>query len=173
MIKCVIQKTRICTSCKQEFPATSEFFYKAKNGLYGLGSVCKTCEKKKHQQYYIKNKKRIQKYKRDNKEQIKKQKAIYRSKERTMQLEREAETKRRWKNPEKRRRYHKIHNWIRRRKPKQKYCTICNEYSKRIELANISGEYKKDINDYLWLCVDCHRLFDRLNQTHKGVSSSE
>jgi len=29
-----------------------------------------------------------------------------------------------------------------------------------LELSNISGKYKRDINDYEWLCVKCHRIKD-------------
>ena len=58
-----------------------------------------------------------------------------------------------------------IHKWIKRRKPKQQYCTICNEI-KKVELSNISGEYKEDIEDYQWLCHECHHLYDRIVQTH-------
>jgi 5-methylcytosine-specific restriction endonuclease McrA len=34
---------KICTKCHQNLPATTEFFYKKKNGLYGLFSWCKVC----------------------------------------------------------------------------------------------------------------------------------
>ena len=60
-----------------------------------------------------------------------------------------------------------LHQKIRRIKPKQKYCSICNE-EKRLELSNISGEYKQDITDYWWLCHACHGLYDRTNKTHKN-----
>lgn len=29
-----------------------------------------------------------------------------------------------------------------------------------MELSNISGEYKRDVNDFEWLCVSCHRKKD-------------
>lgn len=34
---------KTCTKCKNEFPATLEFFYKNKGGKYGLTPRCKTC----------------------------------------------------------------------------------------------------------------------------------
>ena len=61
-----------------------------------------------------------------------------------------------------------IHIWVRKNKKKQDYCSICNE-PKRVELSNISGEYKRDVLDYWWLCSECHALFDILNKTHKKV----
>lgn len=63
------------------------------------------------------------------------------------------------KNPEYWKRYDYVHQWVRRHKPKQEHCTICNEI-KVTELANISGEYRKDIEDFMWLCRPCHRLYD-------------
>lgn len=34
---------RTCSVCKAEYPATSEFFWHAKGGKFGLQSVCKSC----------------------------------------------------------------------------------------------------------------------------------
>ena len=59
-----------------------------------------------------------------------------------------------------------LHYWVRKNKPKPEVCTICNEV-KELELSNISGEYKRDINDYWYLCKKCHKLFDKINKTHK------
>lgn len=39
-------KYKICTGCKEELPATLKYFYKQKNGLYGLESKCKKCKAK-------------------------------------------------------------------------------------------------------------------------------
>ena len=38
-------KTKICTKCGKGKPATTEFFYKSKNGKYGFESRCKDCVK--------------------------------------------------------------------------------------------------------------------------------
>lgn len=35
--------TRVCTSCNEVFPATTEFFYKQKGGVLGLKAACKRC----------------------------------------------------------------------------------------------------------------------------------
>ena len=37
---------KICTLCNDGFPATTEFFYRDKNGRNGLKSYCKKCNKK-------------------------------------------------------------------------------------------------------------------------------
>jgi len=53
-----------------------------------------------------------------------------------------------------------LHEWIRRHKPKVEFCERCNK-KKKLELANISGLYKRDINDYEWLCRKCHMEDDK------------
>ncbi len=42
----ILEKNREkqCAKCGHIFPATLEFFYKKKNGLYGIGNVCKKCD---------------------------------------------------------------------------------------------------------------------------------
>lgn len=37
---------KICSRCNIEYPASTEYFYRDKNGLYGLRSICKMCQKK-------------------------------------------------------------------------------------------------------------------------------
>ena len=64
--------------------------------------------------------------------------------------------------------YDSLHRWIERHKPKPKICEICKT-KKPYDLANISGEYKRDINDFQWLCRTCHMKSDgRLNNLRKG-----
>ncbi len=58
-----------------------------------------------------------------------------------------------------------VHSWVRKHKPKQDYCTICNDV-KKLELSNLSGEYHRDSNDFWWLCKSCHKLYDMVNNTH-------
>lgn len=51
------QKTKTCSVCGEKYPATTEYFYKKKNGLYGLESRCKNCAKLKRTNDRIKNNK--------------------------------------------------------------------------------------------------------------------
>lgn len=37
-------KNKKCVDCGKIFPATLEFFYKKKNGLYGISNICKKCD---------------------------------------------------------------------------------------------------------------------------------
>ena len=52
-----------------------------------------------------------------------------------------------------------IHKWVRERKPKPAFCEKCSK-KPPMDLANISGEYLRDINDYLYLCRGCHKKMD-------------
>jgi hypothetical protein len=55
--------------------------------------------------------------------------------------------------------YFSIHDWARKRKPKPNLCENCDQQPPR-DLANISGLYLRDINDYRWLCRKCHMRLD-------------
>lgn len=55
--------------------------------------------------------------------------------------------------------YNSIHIWIRKHKSPQELCSMCGK-KVQLQLANISGKYYRDINDFMWLCVKCHRKFD-------------
>lgn len=54
-----------------------------------------------------------------------------------------------------------IHMWVKRHKPKPKLCEKCNEKIAK-QLSNISRKYLRDINDFEWLCVGCHKKKDLL-----------
>jgi hypothetical protein len=55
--------------------------------------------------------------------------------------------------------YAALHEWIKNRLDKPPLCSICGE-KPPIDLANKSGEYKRDINDFEWLCRRCHMISD-------------
>jgi hypothetical protein len=56
--------------------------------------------------------------------------------------------------------YVSLHDWIKRRKPKSMFCEKCGEITSKLDCANISGEYKRDISDFRWLCRRCHMKED-------------
>lgn len=57
-----------------------------------------------------------------------------------------------------------VHDWVRRRKTKPKWCSFCKKEPPR-DLANISQKYKIDVSDFVWICRRCHMLSDgRLNR---------
>lgn len=59
--------------------------------------------------------------------------------------------------------YSGIHEWIRRKLGKPSTCWDCGKTDLKnhhIQWANISGKYKRDLNDWIRLCVPCHRKLD-------------
>ena len=63
--------------------------------------------------------------------------------------------------------YCSVHIWVRKHKVKPLLCEECHKVPPR-ELANISGKYLRDINDYRYLCIKCHRREDYANGRHGG-----
>ena len=65
--------------------------------------------------------------------------------------------------------YVAIHIWVKNNKTKPKLCEDCN-VKEPYDLANISGEYKRDINDFEWLCRSCHMKKDgRIKNLKRGT----
>jgi len=52
-----------------------------------------------------------------------------------------------------------LHGWITRHKPKPNFCVDCKKVPP-YDLANISQQYKRDVNDFEWLCRRCHMKKD-------------
>lgn len=66
--------------------------------------------------------------------------------------------------------YQALHTWVRRHKNKPNNCEKCGKSKKRLEAANISGKYKRDINDYIYVCNSCHNIMDgRVNNFKNHV----
>ena len=96
-------KTKVCTKCNKELPATKEFFYSDKKGKYGLHSRCKECMKeyrvknrdkkaKRDKEYYAKNKDKRNEYNKEwrtkNKDKIKEWRTKNKNKKNKYQRER-------------------------------------------------------------------------------------
>lgn len=58
--------------------------------------------------------------------------------------------------------YAMIHRFARANLPQPKQCSDCGTEEGKIEAANISGLYKRDIGDFKWLCCKCHKAFDEM-----------
>lgn len=58
--------------------------------------------------------------------------------------------------------YRMLHLWVERQLGKPKFCVECgkNDPAKRYDWANISGDYKKDTNDWQRMCRQCHTKMD-------------
>ena len=63
-----------CSRCKQEWPATAEYFHRKKTSTDGLDSGCKKCAAAQSRQYYAANREKVvesnREYRRANRERI-------------------------------------------------------------------------------------------------------
>lgn len=133
-----------CSKCNKLLPETSEFFYRETRGKNGLRSICKQCASNYDKDKWQKSKKKYSKRKNEY------QKQYY-------QENRESFLSKQY-----------LHQKLRNITKIPTYCTICNE-KRPLELANISGQYIESINDFIWLCHECHALCDSIRNTHGDV----
>lgn len=58
--------------------------------------------------------------------------------------------------------YYGLHAWIRKELGKPSICNHCTSTTeKRYEWANISGEYNRNLDDWIRLCRKCHIKYDK------------
>ena len=60
--------------------------------------------------------------------------------------------------------YHALHAWVVRHKGKPTKCEHCGKDGLKgheIHWANKSGKYLRNLNDWLRLCVKCHKKYDK------------
>jgi len=66
-----------------------------------------------------------------------------------------------------------IHDWVKKHRGKPNKCEHCGTIKdKKFEWANKSDKYKRDLTDWIRLCVKCHSKFDydrRLKKWRKAV----
>lgn len=57
-----------------------------------------------------------------------------------------------------------LHNWVRRRFVKPSSCGNCDVETTKLDLANVSQKYLRDLTDWEYLCRKCHMVKDgRIN----------
>jgi hypothetical protein len=56
--------------------------------------------------------------------------------------------------------YAGMHMWITRLKGRPERCEFCGKTEGRLEWANVSHEYRREADDWMGLCVPCHRHYD-------------
>lgn len=59
--------------------------------------------------------------------------------------------------------YRVMHKWVESRMGKPTKCTHCSKdglTAHKIHWANLSGQYMRDVNDWMRLCAKCHKNFD-------------
>jgi hypothetical protein len=68
--------------------------------------------------------------------------------------------------------YGALHSWVRRHRGKPTKCEICGVSSseKRLQWANKSGKYLRNLNDFRPLCPSCHKKFDYKPETGIKIS---
>lgn len=69
--------------------------------------------------------------------------------------------------------YGGLHLWVRSRLQRPKCCQRCSKEGK-LDLANISQKYLRDLNDWIYLCRQCHMLGDgRMNNLIQFQSENQ
>lgn len=68
--------------------------------------------------------------------------------------------------------YGSIHDWVKYHMKKPDRCTNCEKIGK-VDTANISGKYLRDLSDWEWLCRRCHMSKDGRLQKFKGVGRNK
>lgn len=65
-----------------------------------------------------------------------------------------------------------VHKWVERWKGKPNHCEMCGTTEKRMyHWANINHTYKRVLDDYIRLCVPCHKKYD--NEKNKDKNKSK
>ena len=68
--------------------------------------------------------------------------------------------------------YSGVHHWLTREYGSPSQCEHCGKVGEKsgrawtIQWANRTGSYKRDLGDWLKLCRDCHRKYDKENKTN-------
>lgn len=63
--------------------------------------------------------------------------------------------------------YRCLHSWVQRELGRAKRCVFCGlskipkGMKRYFQWANKSGFYRRDLNDWIELCIPCHKEFDK------------
>ena|SRR3990167_1627761 len=63
-----------------------------------------------------------------------------------------------------------LHNWVKKRLGKAKECIQCKS-TINVHWANKSQKYKRDLTDWIQLCVKCHRKYDKVSIREKIIKN--
>jgi hypothetical protein len=70
--------------------------------------------------------------------------------------------------------YSMIHSWLRHNFGRATFCEQCHLDSKRYQYALIKGKcYEKKRENFIWLCVSCHKKYDVTSKSRKNLSKSK
>lgn len=71
--------------------------------------------------------------------------------------------------------YNALHDYIRCRLAKSSRCQRCLKETIYLDLANVSQQYLRNLNDWWWICRKCHMITDgrieKLQQRNQSLES--
>jgi len=143
---------KICKQCNQELPATEKYFYRKKDNRDGLTNLCRKCNIQRTQKYWKANLERKSDYDKQIYQENKRkrnQQHLRIQRDRNEILTNKIGIS-----------YDKLHRRMKQKVKKPKVCTICNE-KRQLEICCIDHNYNQNPNSWIWLCLKCHRLFDK------------
>jgi len=68
--------------------------------------------------------------------------------------------------------YIALHSWVHRHKSKPSKCPYCDE-EKSLHAHNLSGEYKRELSDWLYLCQNCHAKLHKIKNNKTEIKKCE
>ena len=63
--------------------------------------------------------------------------------------------------------YRGLHRWVEKVLGKPNMCEFCSKIKERprqIQWANLTGDYKREITDWISLCIPCHKQYDGMRR---------
>lgn len=148
-------KTKKCTKCGEEKPATPEFFHRQKLGKFGLRALCKVCVRNYDKKYYQENrehkKEYDKKYRQENREHYKKYYKKYHQENREQRIK----NAKKWRQEN--REYHREYNkkWYQENLDKSRLHNRKRRHRKR--QLDIKWNLKKEtfVLKYFPYCAIC------------------
>lgn len=61
-------------------------------------------------------------------------------------------------------RYDAVHKWASKNKSKPEFCEMCGKSGRKLQLSNKTGKLIRDINNFQYVCIFCHRKYDKENK---------
>lgn len=65
--------------------------------------------------------------------------------------------------------YRELHKWVRKYKLLPLVCSLCNS-QKKLDWANVDGMYRRNLDDFIALCRECHKKYDQDRGTGRSGS---
>jgi hypothetical protein len=69
--------------------------------------------------------------------------------------------------------YVSLHNWVKRHKVDPKKCEHCGAIEIKLQWSNKSHLYKRDLDDWIRLCIPCHKKHDLDENGNKRIDTAK